>query len=118
MPVLVYLLSHIHKTILIRTISYYLNIKSLAIFFSIYKVDAMLFSVQLVWKAIYQFGIRACPNVFWLPPWWTKEWDDGLDHLIDPSWWTHWAISRSSQCSMTGVTKAVVCAILSLGWCI
>ena len=22
--------------------------------------------------------------------------------------WTHWAISRSSQCSMTGVTKAVV----------
>ena len=28
------------------------------------------------------------------------------------------AISRSSQCSMTGVTKAVVCAILSVGWCI
>ena len=25
------------------------------------------------------------------------------------------AISRSSQCSMTGVTKAVVCAILSVG---
>ena len=32
--------------------------------------------------------------------------------------WTHWAISRSSQCSTTGVTKAVVCAILSVGWCI
>ena len=30
----------------------------------------------------------------------------------------HWAISRSSQCSTTGVTKAVVCAILSVGWCI
>ena len=30
----------------------------------------------------------------------------------------HWAISRSSQCSMTGVTKAVVCVILSVGWCI
>ena len=24
----------------------------------------------------------------------------------------------SSQCSTTGVTKAVVCAILSVGWCI
>ena len=28
-------------------------------------------------------------------------------------WWTHWAISRSSQCSTTGVTKAMVCVILS-----
>ena len=37
---------------------------------------------------------------------------------IDPLWWTHWAISRSSQCSTTGVTKAVVCVILSVGWCI
>ena len=35
---------------------------------------------------------------------------------IDPSWWTHSAISHSSQCSMTGVTKAMVCAILSVGW--
>ena len=26
--------------------------------------------------------------------------------------------SRSSQCSTTGVTKAVVCIILSVGWCI
>ena len=26
--------------------------------------------------------------------------------------------SRSSQCSTTGVSKAVVCAILSVGWCI
>ena len=34
---------------------------------------------------------------------------------IDPSWWTHLAISRSRQCSMTGVAKAVVCAILSEG---
>ena len=31
---------------------------------------------------------------------------------------SHWAISRSSQCSMTGVPKAVVCVILSVGWCI
>ena len=30
--------------------------------------------------------------------------------------WTHWAISLSSQCSTTGVTKAVVCVILSVGW--
>ena len=35
---------------------------------------------------------------------------------IDPSWWTHRAISRSSQCSMAGITKAVVCAIMSVGW--
>ena len=27
-------------------------------------------------------------------------------------------ISRSSQCSTTGVTKPMVCAILSVGWCI
>ena len=31
---------------------------------------------------------------------------------------SHWAISRSSQCSTTDATKAVVCAILSVGWCI
>ena len=35
---------------------------------------------------------------------------------IDPSWWTHWTISRSSQCSMTDVTMTVVCVILSVGW--
>ena len=34
---------------------------------------------------------------------------------IDPSWWTHSFISRSSKCSMTSVTKAVVCVILSVG---
>ena len=28
------------------------------------------------------------------------------------------AISHSSQCSTTGVTKAVVCAVLSVEWCI
>ena len=28
------------------------------------------------------------------------------------------SVSRSSQCSTTGVTKAVVCVILSVGWCI
>ena len=31
---------------------------------------------------------------------------------IDPSWWTHSAISRSSQCSTIGVTKPVVCVPL------
>ena len=31
---------------------------------------------------------------------------------------THWAISRSNQCSTTGLTKPVVCTILSVGWCI
>ena len=29
-----------------------------------------------------------------------------------------YTISHSSQCSTTGLTKAVVCAILSVGWCI
>ena len=32
--------------------------------------------------------------------------------------WTNRAVSRYSQCFMTGVTKSVVCAILSVGWCI
>ena len=50
-------------------------------------------------------------------------------HRQDSSWcdgssdqsfmgWTHLAISHSSQCFTTGVTKAVVCAILSMGLCI
>ena len=34
-----------------------------------------------------------------------------MGRQIDPSWWTH----LPSQCSMTGVTKAVVCVILSVG---
>ena len=46
-----------------------------------------------------------------------RSWCDGSS---DRSfmWWTHWDISRSRQCSTTGVTKAVVCVILSVGWCI
>ena len=39
-----------------------------------------------------------------------------MGHQIDPSWWSHWAISCSSKCSMTGVIKAVVCIILAVGW--
>ena len=30
-----------------------------------------------------------------------------MGRRIDPSWWTHGAISRSSQCSTTGVTERV-----------
>ena len=41
-----------------------------------------------------------------------------MGRQIAPSWWAHWAISFSSQCSTTGVTKAVVCIILPVGWCI
>ena len=46
-----------------------------------------------------------------------RSWCDGSS---DRSFmgWTHRAISRSYQCSTTGVTKAVVCVILSVGWCI
>ena len=36
-----------------------------------------------------------------------------IGRRIDPSRWTHWAIYHSSQCSTTGVKKAVVCFILS-----
>ena len=45
-----------------------------------------------------------------------------IGHWINPSWLTHGAItyvpaiSRSSQCSTSGVTKAVVCALLYVGW--
>ena len=38
-----------------------------------------------------------------------------MGRQIDPSWWTYRAIARSSQCPTTGVTKAVVCVILSVG---
>ena len=42
-----------------------------------------------------------------------RSWCDGLS---DRSFmgWTHWAISRSSQCSATGVTKAVICAVCGM----
>ena len=36
-----------------------------------------------------------------------------MGRRIDPSWWNHGAIFRSSLCSTTGVTKAVVRAILT-----
>ena len=32
-----------------------------------------------------------------------------MGRRINTSWWTHCAVSRSSQCSTTGVTKAVGC---------
>ena len=36
-----------------------------------------------------------------------------LGYKLDPSW----LISHSSLCFMTGVTKAMIRAILSVGWC-
>ena len=41
-----------------------------------------------------------------------RSWCDGSSDISFMGW-THWAISRSSQCSKTGVIKAVECAILS-----
>ena len=42
-----------------------------------------------------------------------------MGRRINPSWGGPIELfSHSSQCSTTGVTKAVVCAILSVGWCI
>ena len=38
-----------------------------------------------------------------------------MGRRIDPSWWNYRAISHSSQCSTTGVTKVMVCVILSVG---
>ena len=38
-----------------------------------------------------------------------------MGRRVDPSSWTYWIISRSSHISTTGVTKAVVRAILSVG---
>ena len=34
-----------------------------------------------------------------------------MDRLIDPSWWTIELFSRYSLCSMTSITKGVVCDI-------
>ena len=34
-----------------------------------------------------------------------------ISRWIGPSWWTHWAISRSSQSSITGVT---VCGLIHI----
>ena len=46
-----------------------------------------------------------------------------VEHWLERECWTqkhrhviHYDISRSSQCSTIGVTKAVVCAIQSVGW--
>ena len=39
-------------------------------------------------------------------------------HQINHTWYPHWVISQSSQCSTTGVTKPVVCTILSGMMCI
>ena len=41
-----------------------------------------------------------------------------MGRRIDPSWGGPIELFLSSQCSTTGVTKAVVCAILYVGLCI
>ena len=45
-------------------------------------------------------------------------WKESYLWPIYPSWWTYWYISQSSHSSMTGVTKDIVCAILSMWWCL
>ena len=35
-----------------------------------------------------------------------------MGRWVDPSW------GGPIECSTTGITKAVVCAIMSVGWCI
>ena len=39
-----------------------------------------------------------------------RSWYDGLSN------WSHWATSHSSQYTKIGLTKAMVCALLSMGW--
>ena len=42
-----------------------------------------------------------------------------MGRRIDPSWGGPIELFLvPAQCSTTGVTKAVVCAIMSVGWCI
>ena len=42
-----------------------------------------------------------------------RRFDHGaMGRWIELSSWTHWAISCSNQCSITGVSKAMVCVIL------
>ena len=41
-----------------------------------------------------------------------------MGHEIDCSQWTHWTMPYSNQFSITGITLGMVCAILSVGWCI
>ena len=79
----------------------------------------------------YCLALQAPPRMIWLETD-SHEWvtfllsynverdvaHGAMGRRIDSSWWTHRAISRSSQCSTTGVAKAVVCVIQSVGWCI
>ena len=41
-----------------------------------------------------------------------------VDNWIDSSWWTHLVIFCSCRYSKAGVTKVMLCTILSVGWCI
>ena len=36
---------------------------------------------------------------------------------IDPALWSHLTVSPFSQCSTTGVNQAMMCSVLSMGWC-
>ena len=65
-------------------------------------------SLSLCMSVSLSYGAR-CSSV-------VRAFDHGaMGRRINPSWWIHSAITRSSQCSKTGVTKAVVCIILSVG---
>ena len=68
--------------------------------------------IMLIYNQIMTHSGARCSSV-------VREFAHGaMGRRIDHSWWTHIAISYSSQCPTTGVTKAVVYVILSVGWCI
>ena len=59
------------------------------------------------WRHLYRGGAR-CSSV-------VRAFAHGaMGSRIYPSWWTHWAISRSSQCSMTGGMCYPVCGMVHI----
>ena len=89
------------------TLSFSVSISLLFLFpsFSAFVLLCIRYLSQYLWRSKMSFVLRVFTHGV-------------MGHWIHHSWWTYWAISRSSQCSTTGVTKAVVCVILSVGWCI
>ena len=75
---------------------------------------------------LYFLGVFLFLFLFLFVCWWSGDQEcPSLITYIDIYWFVLVKIikitskgSRSSQCSTTGVTKAVVCIILSVGWCI
>ena len=82
--------------------------------------DFLVCLLKYVWRRTlhYMFYVFMCSKYYYCICCWCKLVvrtiaHGAMDRRIDLSWWTHWAISRSNQCSNQCITKAVVCIILS-----